>query len=305
MSNASTTNRTCPSLGLMDDAETSLAFPSIWNCCYRGRPLAPPRLKYQEEFCLSEHHRECPLLLNEKAAPLPVHIRAQRSRVKRAKNTFQSGLLVFLIIMGVIFVLVWGLWSRGYLSPFGIEKATAIPSTRVAPAASDTPSPRGTASSSSPLTRTPTVLVVSGNFTDPTPAVQTVTPAEPISKHQLEVPLGIDHKFLIHRVLEGENLDQVAPKYDTSVEAIVAINHALKLPIWVGILVVIPIGFTDVADLPGFETYTITEAGMTVELLAQKLNIDAFDLKYYNSIGAGELLRVGDWLLIAHKKTVP
>jgi LysM repeat protein len=287
MSNAGNTNRTCPSLGLMDDAETSLAFPSIWNCCYRSRPIAPPKLKYQEEFCLCENHSACPLFLNEKTTPLPGHIRAPRSRVSGSKKVLWRTLLVVLIVIGVIFVMAWGGKGQILFSPFGIEKETV---TAVATIEA-TISPAPTASFSPTLTRTATV--------------PKATATAPSSSHQLDMPIGTDLKFLIHSVLEGENLDQYAPKYNTSVEAIVAVNHDLKPPVWVGTLVVIPMGFTDVSDLPSFETYMITEAGMTVDLLAQKFDIDPLDLKQYNSIRDGESLLVGDWLLIPHKKTVP
>ena len=101
MSNAGHTNRTCPSLGLMDDAQTSLAFPSIWNNCYRSRPIAPPKLKYQEEFCLCENHRECPLFLSEQTAPLPGHIRSPRSHAKRTKSSF--GRIVFFVLLILLF----------------------------------------------------------------------------------------------------------------------------------------------------------------------------------------------------------
>ena len=289
MSNASSTNRTCPSLGLMDDAETSLAFPSIWNNCYRSRPISSPKIKYQEEFCLCEHHRECPLFLSEQTVPLPGHIRAARSRVKGTKRT---SLFMILIVTGVLLALAWGLWSQGLFSLLGFGKATQTTvSVMVAPTISDTSTPMATASLYPTLTSTA--------------AVQTNTPAVPLSRHQLEMQIGTDHKFLIHSVLEGENLDQYAPKYKTSVESIVAVNHKLTPPVWVGALVVIPVGFTDVSDLPSFETYKITEAGMTVELLAQKFSIDPLDLKYYNAIADGESLLVGDWLLIPRKKTTP
>ncbi len=301
MSNASPTNRTCPSLGLMDDPETSLAFPSIWNNCYRSRPIAPPKLKYQEEFCLCENHRECPLFLSGQTAPLPGHIRAARRRVKKTKGTF---LLLVLIVIAIILVLVWGAWTQGLFSPFMIDKA-AVAASVWPVTTSESPSPTMTVSMPPALVHTPTVLPLSGNFVDLTATIQTGTSEQPLSRHQLELPIGTDHKFLIHSVLEGENLDQYAPKYNTSVDAIMAVNHTLQPPVWVGTLVVIPIGFTDVSDMPSFEIYMVTETGMTVELLAQKFNVDPLDLRYFNALSAEERLLVGDWFLIPHKKAVP
>jgi hypothetical protein len=93
-------------------------------------------------------------------------------------------------------------------------------------------------------------------------------------------------------------MDQYAEKYHTSVDAILAVNYNLKTPMWVDALVIIPVGFTDVSSLPSFETYVVTETGRTAESLAQELGVDPRDLKYYNAIGDGEALLVGDWLLI-------
>jgi len=85
----------------------------------------------------------------------------------------------------------------------------------------------------------------------------------------------------------------------------VAVNFNLTPPVWVGTLVVIPVGFVDITDIPSFEPYKITEPGMTIELIAQKFEINLPDLKYYNAISDGEQLVVGDWLLIPHERAAP
>jgi hypothetical protein len=112
------------------------------------------------------------------------------------------------------------------------------------------------------------------------------------------MPIGGDYKFVIHRVAGGESLDQYAQKYRTSVEAIHSVSYSLKTPLWVDALVIIPVGFTDAASLPRFEAYVVTGTGRTAETLALELGVDARELRYYNAILFGEVLRVGDWLLI-------
>jgi hypothetical protein len=100
-------------------------------------------------------------------------------------------------------------------------------------------------------------------------------------------------------------MNQYAEKYHTSAEAIQAVNYNLKTPLWVDSLVIIPVGFTDVSNLPSFEPYVVTETGRSVESLAQELGVNPRDLKYYNALGDGEILRVGDWLLIPRAKLAP
>lgn len=119
------------------------------------------------------------------------------------------------------------------------------------------------------------------------------------------MPVGSDYKFVIHKALDGENLNQYADKYATSVESIVTVNHKLKTPLWVDTLVIIPVGFTDVASLPAFEAHEVAEAGKSLETLAQELGVSAADLNYYNAVGAGESLLAGDWLLVPRPKPAP
>jgi len=299
MSNASQTNRTCPALGLMDDAETSLGFPSIWNRCYRSRPISSPKLKYQEEFCLCEKHGECPIFIREQTAPLPEYIRAPRSR--KSAKIFQAYFLIAIIVTGVILVLAWGAWSRGAFAPIGFGKANETVPATFTPTTTAMPSPTLTVTP----TQTRTVTATLQAATSPTSIMPTSTATQLLSKHQLEVPIGTDRKFIIHKALTGENLAQFEHTYNTSVTAIVEVNFEFTYPVWVGALVVIPDGFVDVADMPAFEVYQVTDAAMTVELLAKIKSVDILDLKKYNAIADGESLQIGDWILIPHEKHTP
>src|SRR3990172_7711867 len=108
MSNSQHTNRTCPSLGLMDDSDTSLAFPSVWNCCHRARPIVPPILKHQREFCLSENYQQCPVFLLQQTAPISEHRRAPLRHVKKFRGFSRRNTAIALVSLGVIFLLGWG-----------------------------------------------------------------------------------------------------------------------------------------------------------------------------------------------------
>lgn len=315
-------NCACPYLGLMDDADTSLTFPSVGSGCHCSRPIASPNLRHQAEYCLSDNHRQCPVFLNQhEASPLPNHLRASHSRMDESMRS-PARVFVFVFI-GIVALagLFWGFSTLGLILPNAastplVISPTLSPSrtpvaTETEPAlfSSESIAVIFTASAihtvvirTAASTYTPTLT---GTVTASPTVFHTPTRIVPLSERQLDVPIGSDYKFLIHKVMGGENFNQYADKYGTSVEAIVTINYKLKTPVWVDTLVVIPVGFTDVASLPAFEAHEVTEAGKSLETLAQELGVSAADLNYYNAIGVGESLLAGDWLLVPCHKPLP
>jgi len=166
---------------------------------------------------------------------------------------------------------------------------------RLLPTATRTPSQTPTVSpfpsktwTASP-TRTPTRTMTS-------------SPTTKLSAHRLDVPIGSDYKFLIHKVFAGENLTQLADKYNTSVDAILKVNFTLNTPLWVDALVIIPVGNTYVDSFPVFDAYQVTRPDESIEALAQELGVSASDVKYFNDLKTGESLQIGDWLLMPHAR---
>jgi hypothetical protein len=279
MSNTGRGNPACPYLGLEDDAETSLAFPSVWNICHRSRRLVSPSLKHQAEHCLGENHRNCTVFPDGQAT-LPHHLRAAHNRTTRPRRSPFPSLAFVLIAVLVLAGLGWLFLTPGSLS----APVTDIPALTI------------TALMTPPVT--PTAVL-----TQPPTLTMTATPnsmwtGEAASNHQLEQPIGSDYKFVIHRILYGENLNQCASRYNTSIEAIMLVNYDLKTPVWVDTLVIIPVGFSDVSSLPAFQAYEVTRSGTSLKVLALGFGVSLDDLKYYNAIGTDESLEVGEWLLI-------
>ena len=94
---------TCPYLGLVDDRETSLAYPSSYNLCYHARPASPPSLDHQISYCQSAHHRDCPVFTNRVNGPLPSEIRFPETKPLFANRLILPLLLgSIVVIMGVI-----------------------------------------------------------------------------------------------------------------------------------------------------------------------------------------------------------
>ncbi len=286
MTNVGHGNPSCPHLGLEDDPDTSLAFPSIWNTCHRSRRVVCPSLDHQTEYCLSENHRNCVAFPAEQAtSPLPHHLRAPRAR-RSVRGGYQS---LALLLTGILVLagLGWRLLAHKYSLPVVTKMPTL---TRIA---SMTPSATHTAFLTSTLVPTATGTPIS-RF-----AGQTV------SKHQLEQPIGSDYRFVIHRVLDGENTNQYAAKYNTSIEAIVMVNYKFQTPLLAGALVIIPVGFTEVSNLPAFEPYQVSKTDSLLKVLALRLSVSLEDLRYYNAIGPDESLQPGDWLLIPRPRPLP
>jgi LysM repeat protein len=124
----------------------------------------------------------------------------------------------------------------------------------------------------------------------------------------LDVVIGTDYKFVIHQVSTGEDLSQYAKKYNTSVAAILAVNYGLAGPVWVDVLVVIPVGFTDFSKLPSFVVYEVKpeERGNSVADIAKRLRVNPLDLKYYNGwTSDGDRPLVGDLLLVPRPRPMP
>ena len=67
----------CPHLGIEEDIQTCLAYPSHWNLCHHSRPASVPRLGHQRKTCLSPAHTGCPVFQSEQVLPLPAQLRGR------------------------------------------------------------------------------------------------------------------------------------------------------------------------------------------------------------------------------------
>jgi hypothetical protein len=289
-------NRSCPSLGLVDDADTSSGFPSNWNYCHHSRPIQSPALKHQEEFCLGGKYGECPVFLSRQAAPLPKQVRGPGIRIQR--NSLRKKLVAGMAVLGVVLLAGWGIFAVS-----GIGKTPQVSFATALSTATRKPLPTMTVSPVLTYTMTVPALPVSDTIAD-TPAYtptryRTATPSGTPS--QLDVLIGTDYKFVIHEVQTGEDLVSLAAEHNTSVEAIKAVNYGLSTTAWVDTLLVIPVGFTDFSSLPSFVVYQVKpeEIGMSVESMAKRLRVKPLDLKYYNGwTSPGDRPLVGDLLLV-------
>jgi len=289
--NADRNTQVCPFLGLSDDPETALSFPSPHNRCYHAKQALSVNLEFQRSYCLVANHISCEEYNSDAANPLPPNSRNGDTDTRK-KSIFPGVLIVFLAF-AVVALVFWQVLPH-FFSGWGLSKhlpevSLPVNSTVVA---MQTPSILPTKAQDTP---TPTILVMN------VPAIpsQTFT-ATTRSPHVLETPIGVEYKLVIHRVVAGESIMSIASQYWTTVEAIHAVNYSIPNPLLIGTLIIIPINQTDVHGLPAFGVYEV-KTDISVRALAQQLSIDPALLELYNGLGNSESLSSGDWVLVPHK----
>jgi hypothetical protein len=285
----------CPFLGIQDDPATALAFPSLGNHCHHARPVLPVKLEHQRIYCLSTNYPNCEQFDQSPDTPLPIVLRSGHSS-KRWKIFRKKNFWTLLLVLAAAGLITWQVLSRGLLGAMisGFQPVSTLPAlSTIAEVPTSTITPTKV-----PSTPTPTYTIVFPATILPS---QTFTPTIEIP-HALETPIGIQHKFIIHQIANGESLPLLATQYLTTIEAIQAVNFYLPVPLLVGWLMIIPPNQTDVSGLPAFEAYQV-KADVAVETLVQELSIDPAMMKLYNGLYDAEILHADDWLLIPHLGT--
>ncbi len=274
----------CPYLGVREDKETAIAYPSELNCCYHARPIGYISFDHQRRYCLTDNHTECSVFKQEKLTALPKKYRGIGP--VSPKPSVGLPLLAFTIVV------VAGLAASillGLIRLPGFEGMALFPTS--------TPIPTIFFPTWTPLpptaTRTPTRVL-------PTRTRMVLTPTE-VSPHFLDTPIGEIPQLIIHRALPGESFEQLASQYKTSVAAIKAVNFNLPARLWENYVLVIPLNTTQVSGLPKFSTFEVIVEGISIEEQAQLLQVDSRSLKQFNALPDGYMLTVGEWLLIPNK----
>jgi len=274
----------CPFIGFEDDPTTALAYPANYNFCFHAKPIAPVSLEHQRKTCLTEHFADCPIYQQENPVPLPKGIRGERNSRLTIRWLPIIGLVAVLLI-GLAAVLLTGLIPiQGFEPPLaGLTFTTRVPSTQ--PAALPTDSPTATPELTATLLPT-----------------ETVTPTWPVqikkTPRALETPFGTAPQLVIHKVAAGEGFILLAENFNTTAEAIKAINFELPDSLWENTILVIPMNTDDVAGLPQFDVVEIRAEGLTIESYAERMQVDVELLRIYNDLPAGYALDIGELLIV-------
>ena len=274
-----------------------MGFPSNWNSCFRAHLIEAASLEHQRAYCLSANHQHCPLFGRKGKFSMPAELRLHGNGVKDGKQTIQK-VAVGLCIALVVLLIGWQVSTRIFHVPFPIipfGNEPALPSATLSSSSSAAPV------NTSLLEMTVTILPTR----TPTPSFTPSASFTPRRSLSLDVPLGLDNQFLIHKVAEGDSLELLANRYSTTVEAIRAVNYQMHSPVWVGEVIVIPLYPNGLLDYPPFEPYMVGEENITVQDLAQELSVDASSLAFYNALDEKYDLMPGDWVLVPREKAAP
>jgi hypothetical protein len=197
----------CPHLGMRDDPETAVGYPSLGNHCYYAQPVAAINVAQQEQYCLSHNHPACPFLRANganRARILPKELQA-----RAAVTTAGYGRITLLLAAAILITLLllgWRYYSHGATPPplnsFALSATT--PGTAVAlinpgePTATATSTATATATAVPPsatatATTAPTVTASPSSTPAPTatrkpPPTATPAPTRPALRALVAVP---------------------------------------------------------------------------------------------------------------------
>ncbi len=278
------TLQNCPYLGLHDDQRTSLAYPSAWNYCYRSHPPASVSIAHQISACLCPEFVKCTVYQSGQAGSLPVDLRGSSSLSTRRRKSARrktrriawAASVILLLIMAVIAI---QRYFPGTLQSWlpSLEIVSSVAPDGVTPEASIPSTPVPVQSSPVPVVEVP-ASTQAISLPNPSP-----TPIPKRCGYTLDTPFGSDIKFSLHQIASGENLDKLAEKHQTTVDAIRAVNFDMPLPVWENWIVVIPVDVSDVKGLPAFEPYQADGTIFSLSDLALQLGVDIESISKYNA----------------------
>jgi hypothetical protein len=292
----------CPYLGLKDDRATVSAYPSHWNVCYHVSPSSTPKFDHQRSYCLTNDYHECDVYHQPADEKMPKEIQySEPAWFMRIKSTKLLLIIIPLFVILILAMVLWGSRQRKAQLEGNPDPVTSLQATL--PDGYQTATSESVLDEQIPLAEA-TETVSSLLTITPSPNLPTPTPTSTIPPLALETPIGLTYRFIIHRAVEGESLLLFANWYDTSAEAIQAVNLNLTYPIQVGELVIIPVAMTDVTGLPAFEPYEVQQ-DVLVEDLAIELGVTAEDLRLFNNLEEGITLSAGHWVIVPRERVAP
>lgn len=290
---------TCPFLGLRRDRGTLVAYPSKSNYCHKAVHLDRVETDHQSQYCLTENHTSCPYIQVENLERLPKEVRLKYNHKPLiALHWLRNVVIVLVVLTGI--GAGWYVYTHQLLN-------SLLPQAYPPVSVTGTPLP------SILLTPVPTQeeykpgLFNADPGSTPQPLFPTVTPA-PTESGQTPSLLPHGTSLQVYQIMNGDSVDLLANRGNTTKDAILAINYGLSIPLWVGRVIVIPVGMTDTSGLPQFEVRRIPEK-TRVTIITRLNDCDIELFRQYNRsviVTSSDIEYVlgGNWVLIPRKVSV-
>lgn len=282
----------CPHLGLSDDSDTCISYPSDWNLCYKARSATAPRLEHQRAFCLSKEYTGCPVYLNQNIVSLPRELKLPHNPHRARSLNMLSAVLLGLLILTLAGLAYWQFIQQDGVLPFLPQRN--LFGLALSPTPTLAPTKMLVTPTNQPID-TPTIA----------PTVQLILPVLP-TKHlvcgsPLDTPIGAQGHFIIHQVADGQSMIAIMKQYSTTLDALEAVNYFIPKPIWVGYNLVIPKDQPDLSGIPTFQALEVNENDISIDDLAVKLSTNSELLTKYNELNPNCRTFSG-WLLVVKAK---
>lgn len=261
----------CPYLGLKNDPLTHSLTAEVPNYCYHCHP--PHRVPAaQLKLCFEGGSSTCTF-----AATRPPRRAPSLRRLLRRFALPAGGLA---LLSGAAAALLNGTPRADQPLPPQPPAPTVQSALMAAPAEPSTPF--------NPL---PTYTMI-----DPTPTY-TLLPTEPPTPGPLaETPFGPGSKLMVHVVLEGETLESLAARHNTSVDVLLALNpRGGRGSLWTGEPLVIAEGLADPALAKPLRAFWV-ESALPLADLARELGVSADSLRVWNDL-QGDWVEGGRWVV--------
>lgn len=278
-------NHLCPHLGKSEDPDTAIRYPSEFNRCYAVEKAFQPVISHQDDYCLTCKYMSCPVLLHGSSVPESLAVIRMEKAERRKTRRFSVPvlILVLLVISGLVFVL-----SGNGLSIAGLRLDSLVPAPTDTPAASGLPVSEAVPTIEVEQTSTPTGLAVTATYTQPVPVVRTT-----------EVPFGSNPALLIHVIGVGETFANIAQNFDTSLQAIRAVNTTPLDKFQVGSFIILPVGVEEISgQVPALGIYQLGMTDTAVKALANELAMEVEILCRYNGLKPDDVLKSGSLLVV-------
>lgn len=197
--NQAEANAGCDYLGVANDPNTRLLYPSPAGTCFALKRAAKIDIDYQQRYCLTGQHRSCPIYRQIAQGQSPANVKMEKGFwvEQTEQRRAGRGLAMLLLVLAIVLLGGAGVWALTRDSGDSVmaqfdgtavaptpttasplvapaQKSTSESAALATPTAQSSPTPTPSATPTATLTATPTATATGTATATPT---ATMTPA--------------------------------------------------------------------------------------------------------------------------------